>query len=82
MCLPKRKEKAQLRYVMEKCQYPGPTEKIHSNEGGGLWWNEVFLHCDGKSISKINFRGAWVAQSVKLPTLGFGSGHGFPVSWV
>ena len=28
---------------------------------------------------KIN-RGAWVAQSVKCPTLGFGSGHDLVVS--
>ena len=24
---------------------------------------------------RIGFRGAWVAQSVEAPTLGFGSGH-------
>ena len=26
-------------------------------------------------LTKISYRGAWVAQSVKLPTLDFGSGH-------
>ena len=35
------------------------------------------------SLSKNKtFRGAWVAHSVKHPTLGFGSGHDLTVSWV
>ena len=46
--------------------------------------------CQGAPLSRVlsqmrlcfktpQFRGAWVAQSVKCPTLGFGAGHGLAV---
>ena len=31
---------------------------------------------------KMKIRGVWEAQSVKCPTLGFGSGHDLAVLWV
>ena len=33
-----------------------------------------------RGLIKVNLRDTWVAQSVKHPTLGFGSGHGLMVN--
>ena len=42
----------------------------------------MFTFTDGHWPSKPPSRGAWVAQSVEQPTLGFGSGHNLMISWV
>ena len=48
-----------------------------------LMWNEGeigrILRTGFILAMKTLWRGAWVAQSVKRPTLGFGSGHGLTV---
>lgn len=40
---------------------------------------EVLCNQKKKKKKKIKQRGAWVAQSLKPPTLDFGSGHGLAV---
>ena len=42
---------------------------------GEVLWKEVSSHFKGESE-----RGAWVAQSIKPPIPGFGSGHDLTVS--
>ena len=35
-----------------------------------------------RTLKELTLQGAWVAPSVKHPTLGFGSGPDLTVSWV